>query len=60
MHHRLGHRSVDSLLLGNSDNIWNDVTAPKRSAKHVKLRSPVVRHVIESIRTITLLHLVLW
>jgi hypothetical protein len=29
MHHCLGHRSVESLLLGNSDNIWNDVTVQK-------------------------------
>jgi hypothetical protein len=25
IHNRLGHRSVKSLLLGNRDNIWNDV-----------------------------------
>jgi hypothetical protein len=25
IHNRLGHRSVESLLLGNRDNIWNDV-----------------------------------
>jgi hypothetical protein len=29
MHHRLGHRSIELLLLGNSDNIWNDVTVKK-------------------------------
>jgi hypothetical protein len=29
MHHRLGHRSIESLLLGNSDNIWNDITVQK-------------------------------
>jgi hypothetical protein len=29
MHHCLGHCSVESLFLGNSDNIWNDVTVQK-------------------------------
>jgi hypothetical protein len=29
MHHRLGHRSIESLLLGKSDNIWNDITVQK-------------------------------
>jgi hypothetical protein len=29
MHHWLGRRSVESLLLGNSDNLWNDVTVKK-------------------------------
>jgi hypothetical protein len=29
MHHRLGHRSIESPLLGNSDNICNDVTMQK-------------------------------
>jgi hypothetical protein len=25
MHHCVGHQSVESILLGNKDNIWNDV-----------------------------------